>query len=207
MRDTVAAFQDGTMSNAWNRGKVRGSESWAASQAGKNQSGQGNSQSSETPATSAVSQNTDYDALMNKLGQAKGKGGSGGSHASNILDLNDKVSGSSKLQSSSGYTAAIRKLSPTQVNFSSARKLAAAVAVPLAMASVAPSAATDMSRETTGMEQGVSSVSPDRKNEGRTICIDRMCDQIVINIQNTDGKGMDAIRREVIKVFEEIYEV
>lgn len=206
-KDTVAAFQDGTMSNAWNRGKVRGSESWAASQAGKNQSRQGNSQSSETPATSAVSQNTDYDALMNKLGQAKGKGGSGGSHASNILDLNDKVSGSSKLQSSSGYTAAIRKLSPSQVNFSSARKLAAAVAVPLTMASAAPSAATDMSRETTGMEQGVSSVSPDRKNEGRIIRIDRMCDQIVINVQNTDGKGADAIRREVIKVFEEIYEV
>lgn len=203
----VTTVRNGQWTQAWNKGQQRGAESWAASQAGKNQSGQGNSQSSETPATSAVSQNTDYDALMNKLGQAKGKGGSGGSHASNILDLNDKVSGSSKLQSSSGYTAAIRKLSPTQVNFSSARKLAAAVAVPLAMASVAPSAATDMSRETTGMEQGVSSVSPDRKNEGRTIRIDRMCDQIVINIQNTDGKGMDAIRREVIKVFEEIYEV
>lgn len=203
----VTTVKNGQWTQAWNKGQQRGAESWAASQAGKNQSGQGNSQSSETPATSAVSQNTDYDALMNKLGQAKGKGGSGGSHASNILDLNDKVSGSSKLQSSSGYTAAIRKLSPSQVNFSSARKLAAAVAVPLAMASAAPSAATDMSRETTGMEQGVSSVSPDRKNEGRIIRIDRMCDQIVINVQNTDGKGTDTIRREVIKVFEEIYEV
>lgn len=206
----VTTVRNGQWTQAWNKGQQRGAESWAASQAGKNQPGPENSQSLETPATSEVSQNTDYDALMKKLGQAKGKGGSGGSggsRASNILDLNDKVSGSSKLQSSSGYTAAIRKLSPTQVSFSSARKLAAAVAVPLAMASAAPSAATDMSRETTGMEQGVSSVSPDRKNEGRTIRIDRMCDQIVINIQNTDRKGTDAIRREVIKVFEEIYEV
>lgn len=202
----VTTVRNGQWTQAWNKGQQRGAESWAASQAEKNKPDSEHSRIPGVPAASTP-QGTDYDALMKKLGQAKGKGGSGGSHASNILDLNDKVSGSSKLQSSSGYTAAIRKLSPSQVNFSNARKLAAAVAVPLAMASASPSAATDMNRETTGMEQGVSSVSPDRKNEGRTIRIDRMCDQIVINIQNTDGKGADTIRREVIKVFEEIYEV
>ena len=203
-KNTVAAFQDGTMAKARERGKIKGSESWAASQAKKDK---GNPVDALIPEVSgATTQKTDFDALMKKLEQAKGKGGKGGSKASNVLNLND-TSTVRNLNSSSDYTAAVRKLSPTKVNFASTRRLAAAVAVPLAMASATPSMATEMEPQTNKMEQSDSFASSSVKSEGRVVRIDRMCDQIVINIQNTDGKGQDTIRQAVIKVFNEIYEV
>ena len=50
-------------------------------------------------------------------------------------------------------------------------------------------------------------MAPGQSSGGKTIQIDRMCEQIVIHVQNTDGKGADTIRQEVIKVFNEIYEI
>lgn len=41
---------------------------------------------------------------------------------------------------------------------------------------------------------------------GKTIQADRMFGQLVINIQNTDNKGIDQIRNEVMKVFNELLE-
>lgn len=209
-KKTVEAFQDGTMSKAWDKGKIRGSESWAASQAEKNQFNPETFQLPETPGSTPAT-NLTFEEYMKRLeeGEKKkngngGKGGSAGSKMSNVLDLNDKDA-VRNLKSSSDYTAAVRKLSPTQVNFASARKIAAAVAVPLAMASATPSTATEMEPQTNKMEQSDSFAASSGKSEGRIVRIDRMCDQIVINIQNTDGKGTDTIRQEVIKVFNEIY--
>ena len=45
------------------------------------------------------------------------------------------------------------------------------------------------------------------RDTGKTIQIDRVCDQIVIHVENTDKKGESEIRNAVIKVFNEIYEV
>ena len=45
------------------------------------------------------------------------------------------------------------------------------------------------------------------RDTGKTIQIDRVCDQIVIHVENTDRKGESEIRNAVIKVFNEIYEV
>ena len=45
------------------------------------------------------------------------------------------------------------------------------------------------------------------RDTGKTIQIDRVCDQIVIHVKNTDKKGESEIRNAVIKVFNEIYEV
>lgn len=212
-KKTVEAFQDGTISNAWDKGKIRGSESMAASKAEKNKFDPQNFQVPEVPGTSTSPAGLTFEEYMKRLDEGEkkkggkgGNGGSSGSKMSNILDLNDKSS-VRNLKSSSDYTAAVRKLSPTQVNFASARKLAAAVAVPLAMASATPSMATEMEPQTNKMEQSDSFVSSSVKSEGRVVRIDRMCDQIVINIQNTDGKGQEEIRKQVIKVFNEIYEV
>lgn len=44
-------------------------------------------------------------------------------------------------------------------------------------------------------------------NAGRSVRMEKFCDQIVIHVANTDKKGTDEIREEVIKVFNEIYEV
>ncbi|MCC8186543.1 MAG: hypothetical protein LIP08_03250 [Bacteroides sp.] len=41
---------------------------------------------------------------------------------------------------------------------------------------------------------------------GRSVYIDRVCDQIVINVTNTDGAGAETIRYEIMKVLNEICE-
>lgn len=111
------------------------------------------------------------------------------------------------MKSSSDYTAAIRRLTPTRVTFSGARKLAAAVTVPLAIAASVPSTGMEAEQKAGMMERNSLSASSSAKGESRIVRIDRMCDRIVINIQNTDGKGQETIRREIIKVLGEIYEV
>lgn len=89
------------------------------------------------------------------------------------------------------------------------RKIAAAAAIPLAV-SVAPAQASSdayvMQDTKTQMEQTEFGY-PGKQQAGRSVQIDRVCDQIIIHVANTDGKGVDTIRQEVIKVFNEIYEV
>lgn len=41
-------------------------------------------------------------------------------------------------------------------------------------------------------------------SSGRTIRVEKVCDTIVINVANTDQKGADTIRAEIIKVLEEL---
>ena len=40
----------------------------------------------------------------------------------------------------------------------------------------------------------------------RNVTIDRVCDQIVINVENTDGQGADEIRNRILEVLNEIVE-
>lgn len=211
-KKTVKAFQDGTMGNAWERGQVRGTESYEASQAANNQFTPVLPVTGTLETTAPKSQTfEEYMKLLDEKtkGGKGGKKGAGGSSnsMSKVLNLNDD-SPVRNLKSSADYTAAVRKLTPKKVDFSGARNLAAAVALPLAMASATPSMTEQvaMDSQPTGMEQNDAFASSG-KNDGKTIHIDRMCDQIVIHIQNTDGKGTDTIRKEVIKVFNEIYEV
>ena len=254
-QNTVEAFQDGTMGNAWDRGQVRGTESYKKDHPQEYASGVNMSNASapvqmipgtqlpaiadnsaearfgvpnffdnknklntagnvvsSTPGTG----NQSFEEYMKKLeedqkkkGGKGGKKGAGGSNSSmsKVLNLNDD-SMVRNLKSSADYTAITKKLAPTQVNFASVRKMAAAVALPLAMASATPSMTEQagMDSKPTGMEQ-TDSFASSGKSDSKTIHIDRMCDQIVIHIQNTDGNGVETIRQEVIKVFNEIYEV
>lgn len=93
-------------------------------------------------------------------------------------------------------------------------QMAAAMTIPLAMGgggnALSPSqyAMTDFNGGAP-MEQtaGMGTMPQAQGGGGRTIRIDRVCDQIVIHVQNTDGKGTDTIRQEIIKVFNEIYEI
>ena len=200
---TTSAFQDGTFSQAWEKGQQRGAESWADSQAEKNRFDPANFRVPEVPAAASGSGKS-YEEIDKLLGgNKKSKGGTG---SSKILNLNDD-STVRDLKSSSDYTAAIRRLTPTRVTFSGARKLAAAVTVPLAMAASVPSTGMEAEQKVGMMERNSLSASSSAKGESRIVRIDRMCDRIVINIQNTDGKGQETIRREIIKVLGEIYEV
>jgi hypothetical protein len=42
--------------------------------------------------------------------------------------------------------------------------------------------------------------------EGKTIHVDKVCDSIVIHVQNTDNKGIDTIREEIMRALNEIVE-
>ncbi len=90
------------------------------------------------------------------------------------------------------------------------RRIAATAAVPLAVSVATPSQSSSDAyvmqdakpqTEQTGFRYAGTGQS------GKTIQIDRVCDQITIHVANTDGKGVDTIRQEIIKVFNEIYEV
>ena len=89
------------------------------------------------------------------------------------------------------------------------RKIAAMITVPLAMNTPASSGSVSdayvMQDTRSATEQAESGYRGER--QPRTIRIDRVCDQITIHVQNTDGKGIDTIRQEIINVFNEIYEV
>lgn len=90
------------------------------------------------------------------------------------------------------------------------RRIAATAAVPLAVSVATPSQsssdayvmqdAKEQTEQTGFRYTGIG-------QSGKTIQIDRVCDQITIHVANTDGKGVDTIRKEIIKVFNEIYEV
>lgn len=89
------------------------------------------------------------------------------------------------------------------------RKIAAMITVPLAMNTPVSSGSVSdayVMQDTRSMtEKAESGYRGERQL--RTIRIDRVCDQITIHVQNTDGKGIDTIRQEIINVFNEIYEV
>lgn len=89
------------------------------------------------------------------------------------------------------------------------RKIAAMITVPLAMNTPVSSGSVSdayVMQDTRSMtEKAESGYRSER--QPRTIRIDRVCDQITIHVQNTDGKGIDTIRQEIINVFNEIYEV
>lgn len=91
------------------------------------------------------------------------------------------------------------------------RRIAAVAAVPLAVSVATPAQATSdayaMQDAKAQTEQSGLNGYRDNQPAGRSVQIDRVCDQITIHVANTDGKGVDTIRQEVIKVFNEIYEV
>lgn len=91
------------------------------------------------------------------------------------------------------------------------RRIAATAAVPLAVSVATPAQTTSdaytMQDAKAQTEQSGFNGYRDNQPADRSIQIDRVCDQITIHVANTDGKGVDTIRQEIIKVFNEIYEV
>lgn len=116
---TMAAYQDGTLTKAWDKGQQRGHKSWQASQAEKNKYDPANIQVAPAP-TGAATSTGDYEKLEKLLNDHKkkiGKGGAKGSKVSKVLDLNDAPSTPGKYRQTSDYAAAIHKLAPVKVDF------------------------------------------------------------------------------------------
>ncbi len=118
----------------------------------------------------------------------RGSGGSGGG-LSGTLDLNRIVP---NLKGSTAYSAIARRLAPVA--------MAASVAMPLSVASAM------MPQDTTGAEQGYAQTEYPAAGGARRggVTMTKFCDNVVINIARPDGRGMDEIRKEVIKVLEEV---
>jgi hypothetical protein len=97
------------------------------------------------------------------------------------------------------------------------RKIAAAVAVPVVLASAPGMKAADIPtpnhsdaynieniRETNN--QFTTDNSRTYNDSGRSIQIGKVCDEVVIHVANTDQKGGDTIRQEVMNILEELGE-
>ena len=67
--------------------------------------------------------------------------------------------------------------------------------------------ATDIASTDNSQSQTFNSnVQQSNGGNQRNVTIDRVCDQIVINVENTDGQGADEIRNRILEVLNEIVE-
>ena len=218
----ASVINNGQWNSAWEKGQQKGANSWLASQ-GKNDK----LNPVEIIPESVTPISVDFDTLMKKLAKTKS-----GSKTKKVLNLNDKIQNYSE---TSEYTAITKKIAPVTVSLSptnsliagttnkiipaagtkvndgtqeyntekqnllqdimlNVRKIAAVATIPVALSVAAP--ASDMNAPTA---QGLA-------QPGKTVQVDRVCEQIVINVQNTDNKGLNTIREEVIQVLKEVFE-
>lgn len=204
-------IQNGDYSTAWEKGRQAGRDSWAASREDKQT--QIVVQPTETTPlqpTSTPMASPNFDKLLASLETEKKASGK-----SKVLDLNETPS---NLSESSAYSAITQKLKPREVSLlpESMRKVAATVAVPLAMAA-SPAVADEIPVPNISDAYNVENIretnntftadnSRNYNNNGRTYQIGKVCDEVVIHVANTDQKGGETIRAEILGILEELSE-
>lgn len=204
-------IKNGDYSTAWEKGRQVGRDSWAAS--GENKTVSASIKPTATTPlqpTSTPMASPNFDKLLASLETGKKASGK-----SKVLDLSDTPG---NLSESSAYSAITQKLKPREVSLlpESMRKVAATVAVPLAMAA-SPATAGEIPtpnisdaynveniRETNNTFTAVGSRT--YNNNGRTYQIGKVCDEVVIHVANTDRKGSETIRAEILGILEELSE-
>ena len=204
-------IKNGDYSTAWEKGRQVGRDSWAAS--GENKTVSASIKPTATTPlqpTSTPMASPNFDKLLASLETGKKASGK-----SKVLDLSDTPG---NLSESSAYSAITQKLKPREVSLlpESMRKVAATVAVPLAMAA-SPATAGEIPtpnisdaynveniRETNNTFTAVG--SRNYNNNGRTYQIGKVCDEVVIHVANTDRKGSETIRAEILGILEELSE-
>lgn len=204
-------IQNGDYSTAWEKGRQAGRDSWAASREDKQT--QIVVQPTETTPlqpTSTPMASPNFDKLLASLETGKKASGK-----SKVLDLNETPG---NLSESSAYSAITQKLKPREVSLlpESMRKVAATVAVPLAMAA-SPAVADEIPAPNISDAYNVENIretnntfsadnSRNYNNNGRTYQIGKVCDEVVIHVANTDQKGCETIRAEILGILEELSE-
>lgn len=204
-------IQNGDYSTAWEKGRQAGRDSWAASREDK-QTPIVVQPTETTPLqpTSTPMASPNFDKLLASLETGKKASGK-----SKVLDLNETPS---NLSESSAYSAITQKLKPREVSLlpESMRKVAATVAVPLAMAA-SPAVADEIPVPNISDAYNVENIretnntftadnSRNYNNNGRTYQIGKVCDEVVIHVANTDQKGGETIRAEILGILEELSE-
>lgn len=204
-------IQNGDYSTAWEKGRQAGRDSWAASREDKQT--QIVVQPTETTPlqpTSTPMASPNFNKLLASLETGKKASGK-----SKVLDLNETPS---NLSESSAYSAITQKLKPREVSLlpESMRKVAATVAAPLAMAA-SPAVADEIPVPNISDAYNVENIretnntftadnSRNYNNNGRTYQIGKVCDEVVIHVANTDQKGGETIRAEILGILEELSE-
>lgn len=154
----------------------------------------------DSGATSAIPgvTNAQYQALLKQLGGGNGNGGSGGTR-SNVFDL-DSVAVNEK--GTGAYNAIVSKLGRVKLAGLTA---AASVGIGMASPALAQAAAlpTNAATEMPALP-GADNTDYNDPNRQKTLNLDKFCDQIVINVANTDKQGEDEIRERVMKVLMEL---
>lgn len=204
-------IQNGDYSTAWEKGRQAGRDSWAASREDK-QTPIVVQPTETTPLqpTSTPMASPNFDKLLASLETGKKASGK-----SKVLDLNETPG---NLSESSAYSAITQKLKPREVSLlpESMRKVAATVAVPLAMAA-SPAVADEIPAPNISDAYNVENIretnntftadnSRNYNNNGRTYQIGKVCDEVVIHVANTDQKGGETIRAEILGILEELSE-
>lgn len=204
-------IQNGDYSTAWEKGRQAGRDSWAASREDK-QTPIVVQPTETTPLqpTSTPMASPNFDKLLASLETGKKASGK-----SKVLDLNETLG---NLSESSAYSAITQKLKPREVSLlpESMRKVAATVAVPLAMAA-SPAVADEIPAPNISDAYNIENIretnntftadnSRNYNNNGRTYQIGKVCDEVVIHVANTDQKGGETIRAEILGILEELSE-
>lgn len=204
-------IQNGDYSTAWEKGRQAGRDSWAASREDK-QTPIVVQPTETTPLqpTSTPMASPNFDKLLASLETGKKASGK-----SKVLDLNETLG---NLSESSAYSAITQKLKPREVSLlpESMRKVAATVAVPLAMAA-SPAVADEIPAPNISDAYNIENIretnntftadnSRNYNNNGRTYQIGKVCDEVVIHVANTDQKGCETIRAEILGILEELSE-
>lgn len=142
--------------------------------------------------------NAQYRALLASLGGGNGNTRSGG-NGGNAFDL-DSVAVNEK--GSGAYNAIVSKLGRVRLaGLTAAASLGVGMASPaLAQAAALPA---NTATELPAMP-GADNTDYGDPNRQKMLNLDKFCDQIVINIANTDQKGEDEIRERVMKVLMEV---
>lgn len=204
-------IQNGDYSTAWEKGRQAGRDSWTASREDK-QTPIVVQPTETTPLqpTSTPMASPNFDKLLASLETGKKASGK-----SKVLDLNETPG---NLSESSAYSAITQKLKSREVSLlpESMRKVAATVAVPLAMAA-SPAVADEIPAPNISDAYNIENIretnntftadnSRNYNNNGRTYQIGKVCDEVVIHVANTDQKGCETIRAEILGILEELSE-
>ncbi|MFR9545353.1 MAG: phage tail tape measure protein [Rikenellaceae bacterium] len=176
---------------AWQDGTLMGRDSWAMSQA-KNKVEVGTQEINVTEPTIIPSIKDKVSSGSNSISDISTNGATG-----QILDLNDysdKNSGNST--TSASYLAATNKIPKM------ASRVAASIALPAMLATSSPALAQPKDDYMTSSSQTTQMMDENRR--GRTYQVEKVCDQVVIYIQNTDDKGAETIKEEILKILNEL---
>ncbi len=213
--------KNGNYAEAWERGKQKGRDSWAASQQAKEETAPSTATAFSSPGQSGLSHGFSVPAAIPGAPVV-----SGNLSPQQALPGYEAPAGAPGNSSGNRYAAAaVPAYSATPVTQASAgeksffledllkevRKIAAVLTMPAAlsvpMAAQASPFTADMNGIRAGIEmQGATDPfgNPLPPTGGKNIQVGKVCDQLAFHIQNSDGRNIEHIKTEIIHVLNEL---